>query len=128
MILTVLGIISAIAVPGSMPVLDSAAVEAASWQTESLFALARDHAIASGHSTAVSIDSATRRITVHAATDTIASGNFAESHVSISSSRDSMSYSPAGIGIGGANLSIRLSKGKRTDTITVSRLGRVSRR
>jgi hypothetical protein len=36
-----------------------------------------------------------------------------------------MAYAANGLGVGGANLRLVLSRGRRADTINVSRLGRV---
>jgi Tfp pilus assembly protein FimT len=124
--MTILAIVATIAVVGGAPVLDAAAVEAAAQQTTTLFALARDHALATGTTTAVRIEGPTQRLIVHAARDTIAIARFTESHVRLDASRDSMAYGPSGLGTGAANLRLTLTRGRRADTITVSRLGRVS--
>lgn len=124
--MTILAITATIALVGGGPVLDAAAVEAATQEAATLFALARDHALATGTPTAVRIDGPAQHLIVHAARDTIAIARFAESHVRIEASRDSMAYGPSGLGTGAANLRLTLTRGHRADTITVSRLGRVS--
>ena len=126
--MTVLAIIAGMAVVGGGPVLDAAAVEAASQQTVTLLAFARDQALATGSSTAVRVDRASQRIIVHVARDTLAMAAFATSRVVLNATRDSMAYGPSGLGAGAANLRITLTRGRRADTITVSRLGRVARR
>lgn len=127
-VMTILAITVAIAIPASVPLINAAAVESASQQTTALFALARDYAITSGSPTAVRIDQPAQRLTVHSGKDTIAQTSFANSHIRVRASRDSMAYAPTGLGSGAANLQISLSLANSADTITVSRLGRVSRR
>ncbi len=46
--------------------------------------------------------------------------------VSVEVTRDSITYAPTGMGYGAANTRIVVSRGRRADTITTSRLGRVS--
>ncbi|HEY0928274.1 MAG TPA: GspH/FimT family pseudopilin [Gemmatimonas sp.] len=126
-VLTILAISAGIAIIGGGPVLDAAAVEASAQETATLFALARDQALAGGVATAVRIDRPTQRILVHVARDTLAIASFASSRVTLDATRDSMAYHPSGLGAGAANLRVTLTRGRRADTITVSRLGRVSR-
>jgi hypothetical protein len=45
--------------------------------------------------------------------------------VRLAATRDSMTYYPDGLALGGANLSIVLSRGAAADTVIVSREGRV---
>ena len=47
--------------------------------------------------------------------------------VTLSATRDSMAYAPNGLGYGASNLSIIVRRGAVTDTVVVSRLGRVRR-
>lgn len=125
--ISILAITAAIAVPAATPIINAAAVEAASQQTSALFALARDYAIATGVPTSVRIDQSAQRILVHSNSDTIANSSFSNSHIHLTSTRDSMAYSPSGLGLGAANLLISLSLGNSHDTISISRLGRVSK-
>jgi hypothetical protein len=73
----------------------------------------------------VHLDGAGGRVIVHAGPDTLATADFAERGVHVAATRDSMAYAPDGLGLGGANLRLVLSRGARADTIMVSRLGRV---
>lgn len=125
--LTLLAILATIAIVSSGPLLDAAAVETGAREAASLFALARDNALATGTATAVRIDRARHRLVVHAGVDTVATALFARSHIHLTSTRDSMTYAASGLGTGAANLRLVLSRGHRSDTVVVSRLGRVSR-
>jgi type II secretory pathway pseudopilin PulG len=46
--------------------------------------------------------------------------------VEVDVTRDSITYAPTGMGYGAANTRIVVSRGRRADTVTTSRLGRVS--
>jgi type II secretory pathway pseudopilin PulG len=126
-VLTTLGLLATVAVLGGAPVLDAVVVESAGRETATLFALARDHALAAGVRTAVQLDDQHAAVTVHAAGDTIARSLFDQTGVHMAVTRDSMAYAATGLGLGASNLRIILSRGARADTITVSRLGRVQR-
>jgi hypothetical protein len=45
--------------------------------------------------------------------------------VRLAATRDSMAYLPLGLGYGAANLRAVLTRGRASDTVFVSRLGRV---
>lgn len=122
---SMLALVAAISSSSASRVLDSAAVKAASWEACASFAQARDHALATGMATAVRIDPSRQMLIVHSHADTIARKSFHNSNVKLSSTRDSMSYNGSGLGSGAANLTLYLSRNQRSDTITVSRLGRV---
>lgn len=127
-VLTVLGLVLAVAVAGGARLIDVATVHGASREVAELFALARDRAMATGTRTAVRLDAAGGRLSVHAGTDTIARLDlYASRSVRLNVTRDSMAYLSSGLGFGAANLRVILSRGASHDTITVSRLGRVKR-
>ncbi|MFN5583243.1 Tfp pilus assembly protein FimT/FimU [Gemmatimonas sp.] len=126
LIMAILAVVSTLMVASGLPLLQAAAVETATRETADLLAYARDHAVAASTRTAVRFDAPRGDVLVHVGPDTIARGSFARTGVQISASRDSMAYAPSGLGVGAANLRIILSLGARADTITVSRLGRVS--
>lgn len=126
-VLVMLAITAALAVAIGARLLDSVAVETATAETTALFARARDHAVAQSTRTAVRIDAAARRVIVHVAAETVAVADFSGTNVQLQSTRDSMAYAPSGLGYGAANLRVVLTRSAATDTITVSRLGRVAR-
>lgn len=125
-VLAVLAVVSTLMLGSGIPLFHAAAVETATRETADLLAYARDYAVASSTRTAVRFDGARTRVIVHAGPDTIARGDFSLSGVHLSATRDSLAYAPSGLGVGASNLRVVLSLGTRADTITVSRLGRVS--
>jgi Tfp pilus assembly protein FimT len=126
LVLVTLGILFGLACASGLPLLQAVAVETASRETVSLFALARDHALATSARTAVRLDVPRQRVLVHRGIDTLAVADFAQRGVHLEATRDSMAYSASGLGVGAANLRVILTRGSRADTLTVSRLGRVS--
>lgn len=66
-------------------------------------------------------------LAVIAGADTVFRRNLVASRgVAVMVTRDSITYAPTGIGYGAANTRIVVSRGRRADTITTSRLGRVA--
>jgi Tfp pilus assembly protein FimT len=125
-VLAVLGVLSAIAFRGISTLLDGLAVRAAAREVRDVFASAREHAVASGARTAVQIDPALAELVAHAGADTVTARSVGQLHgVTLQTSRDSMAYSPSGLGYGASNLSIILVRQTSAETVTVSRLGRV---
>jgi Tfp pilus assembly protein FimT len=127
-VLAIIGIVAGMAFPRLAMVRDQAAVRAGATSTVALLSIARRAAIRRGVVTAVTFDSITGTITVFAGRDTIVRRPLGEIHgVSLSVSRDSISYAPNGMGFGAANTRIVVARGQALDTITTSRLGRVRR-
>ena len=125
-VLTLISILAAIAIPAFGRQRDAAAVRRATQSLTDALAVARDVALAGVAPVAVELDAATASITVHSATDTI------ERHelgsvlgVAIQATRDSTAYGADGLGVGAANLTAILSRGAAAETVVVSRLGRV---
>jgi len=127
-VMAVVGVCSATIIAGGSRVLDAASVHNAAREVSELFAMARDRAMATGTRTAVQLDVAQNRITVHAREDTLARVELLRDYaVHLETTRDSMAYLPSGLGYGAANLRVIVSRGASRDTINVSRLGRVRR-
>ncbi|MDC6711341.1 hypothetical protein, partial [Leclercia adecarboxylata] len=88
----------------------------------------RHHAVRRSARTALFLDSATRHLTIVAGPDTVTVHDLAALFgVSLRATRDSIAWSPTGLGFGAANARVILSRGQAADTVTVSRLGRVRR-
>jgi Tfp pilus assembly protein FimT len=105
---------------------DGAAAHAAGAELRATFAAARAAAARRGTRTAVRLDSARARATVHAGHDTLGRLALGAAYgVRLSATRDSMAFAPLGLGYGAANLRVVLARGRAADTVTVSRLGRV---
>ncbi len=122
----ILGVLSAIAMPAVTRFLDRVRVRAAVTEIESLFAAARHAAIARGTPANVEIDTVARTISVTLDRDTLRKGLLGTEHgVGLATNRSSMTYSAIGVGYGAANLSVVVRKSAAADTVVVSRLGRV---
>ncbi|HJQ11937.1 MAG TPA: prepilin-type N-terminal cleavage/methylation domain-containing protein [Gemmatimonadaceae bacterium] len=125
-VIGVLAVLSAIAMPVMGNLLDRIRVRAAVTEIESLFAAARHIAIARANQASVEIDTARRVISVTVAGDTVRKGLVGSEHgVELDANRTAMSYAATGVGYGAANLSVVVRKNSAADTIVVSRLGRV---
>lgn len=124
-VLTLLGLLVAIAVRSGASLLDDAAVRTATRAAADAFGTARDHAVSSGRRVAVRIQQADLRLVVHSESDTLSRHLLGNHHVTIESSRDSLAYAPSGLGWGASNLRLIVRRGSAADTLTVSRLGRV---
>src|SRR5256885_3449097 len=126
MVLGVVAILSAIAMPTATKLLDRIQVRAAVTEIESVFGAARHIAIARGEQSTVQIDTSAKSMFVTVEGDTVRRAQVGAEHgVSLMSNRASTVYSATGLGYGAANLSIVVRRGSAFDTIVVSRLGRV---
>lgn len=105
---------------------DRIATRAAAREVMMAFFVARADAVSIGARIAVKLDAARGRVLVISAADTLMSRDVGATHgVRMLATRDSMTYFPDGLGLGGANLSVILSRGSAVDTVLVSREGRV---
>lgn len=125
-VLTLISILAAIAIPAFGRQRDAAAVRRATQSLSDALAVARDVALAGVAPVAVELDAAAASITVRSANDTIERHELgAMLGVSLHATRDSMAYGPDGLGVGAANLTAILRRGAAAETVVVSRLGRV---
>jgi len=126
--LAIVGILSAIGMPRLAAMRDSAAVHGAATEIVTALAVARQIAIARGARVAVLLRPPPGSVTVAAGADTILSRSLRADHgVTLTATRDSIAYGPTGLGYGAANMSAIVRRGRATDTVVVSRLGRVRR-
>ena len=126
--LSVLSVLSAIAIPRVGRLLDSIHVHGAAVEVESTFGAARHIAIARGAQAVVDIDTANRVMYVSVGADTLRKRELGAAHdVRLAATRLRMSYAPTGMGYGAANLSVVVRRNSSADTVFVSRLGRVRR-
>jgi Tfp pilus assembly protein FimT len=106
--------------------LDSIAVRGAVTEIQSLFSLARHVAISRGAQSTLLIDESAGAITIRSGSEIVRTREVGTAHrVTLSTNRNSIIYSPIGVGYGAANFSLVVSRGAVADTIVVSRLGRV---
>jgi prepilin-type N-terminal cleavage/methylation domain-containing protein len=127
-VVSIIGVITGVAIPRTRRVLDSIAVGAAAGDAAANLELARHLAMARGDRVSIDIDSAPARITVRAGSDTIRKLNeYAIHGVTFAPTRSPVVYSQSGMGFGVSNLSLVVARGSVVETVTVSRLGRVRR-
>lgn len=122
------GIVLMTAIPRFQQLRDRVAVDGAATALTSALADARHLATRHNRRTALRVDTATATATVYAMTDTLDRLPLGTLfHVTLSASRDSIAYTPLGLGFGAANATFVLSRGSAAETVTVSRVGRVRR-
>src|SRR5205085_2023018 len=125
-VLSIIAILSAIALPKAAGFIDSMEVRGAVTEIDALFSLARHVAIARAVQSTLDIDPARGVIAVRVGSDTVMKRELEAAHgVTLQSTRASITYSQTGLGYGAANLSLVVTRNLATDTIFVSRLGRV---
>jgi Tfp pilus assembly protein FimT len=124
--LVIMGVLLALAVPPSAALLDRAGVDSASRELGAVFATARAEAVAGRHPVAVLIDTTRGEVRVESA-GLVGQVRFLSAlhGVSLSATRDSMSYDARGLGRVAANLTVIIRRGRVQDSLVVSRLGRV---
>jgi len=126
-VLVLLGVVTAIALPARRAALDRAALSSASRELVLLLGHAREVAVARG-SAAVRLDSVRGTVRLTAPGAPAVEAELASLYgVQLGSTRDSLAFDARGLGHGAANLRIVLRRGHAADTIVVSRLGRVRR-
>ena len=125
-VLSIIAILSAIALPRAAGFIDSMEVRGAVTEIDALFSLARHVAIARAVQSTLDIDPGRGVIAVRVGPDTVMKRELETAHrVTLQSTRASITYSQTGIGYGAANLSLIVTRNLAADTIFVSRLGRV---
>lgn len=123
-----IGALCGIGVPRLLRHLDRTHVRHATSEIVSTLALARATAVARGTHVATRFDAASATITVTAGDDTVIVRSLGEIHgVRVRSNRDSTVYGPAGLGYGAANQTVVIERGSASDSVIISRLGRVRR-
>ena len=126
LILTIIGILAAIAVPRLRGFNDSLAVDRAAVEIVSAHRRARISAILQSRVIELTISAAELSMRPRgAATDTWRAPGPAAEGVSLAGPGHVIAFSPVGISIGLSNASFPLSRGAASRTVVVSRLGRV---
>ena len=105
---------------------DRSAVRAAASDAAAVFTAARNAAIYRRAAVAVTIDTVAGILRAYSDSIVLYSRDVgAILGVRLTASRDSMAFDARGLGVGAANLSVVIRRGVATDTLFVSRLGRV---
>lgn len=125
-VLALIALVCGFMLPPLKRAFDRIATRAAAHEVMMACFTARAHAIALGVRVAVVLDARAGRVIVVAGRDTLLVRPVRATHgVTMLATRDSMTYFPDGLGLGGANLSVILGRGMAADTVLVSREGRV---
>ena len=125
---SIVGIVLSTAIPRYTHLRDRLAVDGATSALTSTLADTRHFAARWNRRTALSIDTATATLTLHAGVDTLDQVPLASLfRVSLAASRDSIAYYPSGLGYGASNTTLVVRRGAAAETVTVSRVGRVKR-
>lgn len=125
--LVLMAIAAAVAIPSARTIMDRLSVRGAKQDIVLALWAARTVAGSRGDFTSFVVDRAAGRLRVICAGDTILTRDLGARHgVALYATRDSITYAPTGMGYGAANTTIVVSRGARADTVTTSRLGRVS--
>ena len=125
-VMTVTGIVLAIAVPRARAGLDRAVVRSAATDVRATLGLARTLALAGHAVILVDVDSVRGMLRIRRGSAVLLRRGVGQAHgVELRATRESLSYDPYGLGRGAANLSVLIRKGVATETVFVSRLGRI---
>ena len=125
--LTLSALAAAIALPRVGRLADALRVRGAANDLVASLALARQAALARGALATLGADTLTGAVWVECAGDTL-SRRPLTTHwgVRLSASRPAVRFAPTGLGYGAANTTLVVRRGGASDTIVVSRLGRVT--
>ena len=125
-VLTITGVLLALAVPRFAVASDQAAVRAALGDLGAAFSVARQTAILRRAPVTIALDTTDGTVEVRANGRPVLrraiTGVFG---VGLSSNRDTAVFDPRGLGHGLSNLTVTVTRGQIVDTLTMSRLGRV---
>jgi prepilin-type N-terminal cleavage/methylation domain-containing protein len=128
LVLTIVGLISMIAVHEATLFLDRVAVRSAVAEAAALVARARDEALAQRAVVSLRIDTVTGTMGLSARGEPLTLHSLGHAHGGrLSTSRDSIAFDVRGLGYGAANLTLVARRGSAAETLVVSRLGRVRR-
>ena len=127
-VVVVMALLAAIALPKLRGAADRFAARSAIQEARALFTLARRSAINRRSVVGVITDTVAGTMTVRSGGVELARRSLRQRYgVRLTSTRDSMSYDPRGLGYGAANLTIVARRGQGAETLFVSRLGRTRR-
>ena len=126
LVLTIVGLVTTMAVRQLGLYLDRAAARAAIVEAAAVVARARDEAVARRTPASVRLDTAGDALELRIDGVTISRAALGHAHgVSLSTNRDSLAYDVRGLGYGAANLTLVARRGRAAESLVVSRLGRL---
>ena len=125
-VLTIAGVVLAIAVPRTSETLDRLSVHAAAADVAATLGSARTLAMAVRATVAVEVDTVRGALRVRRGAEMLFTRDVGLAHnVRLRATRDSLAFGSRGLGHGAANLSILVYRRSAVETVFVSRLGRV---
>jgi prepilin-type N-terminal cleavage/methylation domain-containing protein len=123
---TLIGLLATVGIPKGSRVLDHLRVRQAAHEVWGALSLGRSAAMHRAGYTRVIIDETAGTIHLRHAADTLRRWPVGAAHkVTLRATRDTLTFAPTGLGYGASNTTIVVSRGRRADTLVVSRLGRV---
>lgn len=126
-VLTIVGLLTTLAVPRLVGLRNASAVRSAASEVAASFTLARQSAIMGRSTVAVVLDTASGEVIVRSGSRLVSRRQLRGIYsVLLSANRDSAVYDPRGMGFGVSNITIRVRRGSFVDTLTMSRLGRLT--
>ncbi len=124
--LSILGVLTSIAVPRASQLADRVSVKGAAQDVVATIATARAAAGRRGAYASFVADPRTGQLRVVSGGEVLLVRYLAQTRgVKIEASRESVTFAPGGLGWGAANTTVIVSRGTRSDTVVMSRLGRV---
>jgi prepilin-type N-terminal cleavage/methylation domain-containing protein len=124
--LAVLAVLASIAVPRAAALVDRVSVKGAAQDVVLAIAAARAAASRRGAYASFVADTRTGRLRVVSGGETLLERDVRHNRgVRLEASRESVTFAPGGLGWGAANTTVIVSRGTRSDTVVMSRLGRV---
>lgn len=129
-VLTIVGICLAIALPPATGVLDWIAADGAAHDVTMALAAARQVAVGRGQAARLRLAPESLVVDVHDTGGWVPWRRFpgpSSRGVSLEVSNPEVVFSPLGVGLAAANTTVTLSRGAHQERITTSRLGRVKR-
>lgn len=125
-VLTMLGLLLSEALPRVWAIANASATRHAAEQVRTVLSLARERAVILSRPVAVFIDTAAASLAIGDIEGVISRHDVRqESGVRVDATRDSIAFSPLGLGWGASNVSVILTRGQSAETVTVSRMGRI---
>ena len=125
-VLSLVGLLMALAVPRFSAMRDSASVRAAMADLGADFSMARQSAIARRTAVAVVLDTTLGTVVLRSAGRAFSRHTLHATYgIVLGANRDSAVYDPRGLGYAVSNLTVTVRRGAIVDTLTMSRMGRV---
>ncbi|MGH7653194.1 MAG: type II secretion system protein [Gemmatimonadaceae bacterium] len=124
--MVILGVLAAIAVPRAVTAIDRLSVRGATQDVVLTLAAARAAASRGDAYVSFVADTHAGRVRVVSGGEVLVERDLARARgITLQASRESVTFGPGGLGWGAANTTVIVSRGARSDTVVMSRLGRV---